>query len=373
MRILLACHYFEPHVGGIENVVSAEARELVAAGHDVTVLTSAVGARPGSSTHPDGFRIVRVAAWNLSEERFGAPFPLCAPSLWLHALRLVRAADVVHIHEVLYLPSWASALACALARKPYLLTQHVQVVAHDRALVRTAQMLVYRTVGRAIFRRASRVAVLNDGVVDFVVSQGVGRERVFILPNGVDVERFRPAAEGERAAVRARFGLPAEGVLAVFVGRFVPKKGFDRALAATSDDYRIVFIGGEPPPHAAGDPHAIFLGQLSRDDLAEVYRACDLFLLPSESEGFPLTAQEAMASGLPIVITDDPGYGPYELDRAHVGWLDGSAAQLLSLLHELAGDPGRRGAMARYALEYARSRFLWRDHARTLLHEYARL
>ncbi len=373
MKILLACHYFEPHVGGIENVVASEARELCAAGHEVTVLTSAVGARLGSSMHPDGFRVVRVAAWNIAEERFGAPFPLCAPSLVLQALRLVRAADVVHIHEVLYLPSWASALACKLAGKPYLLTQHVQVVAHDRSLVRTAQLLVYRTVGRAIFRGASRVAVLNDGVVDFVVEQGVAPERVFILPNGVDVERFRPPGEDERAAVRARFGLPPEGVLAVFVGRFVPKKGFDRALAATSDGYTIVFVGGDPPPEAAGDPRAIFLGQLSRDDLAEVYRACDLFLLPSESEGFPLTAQEAMASGLPIVITDDPGYAPYALDRTHVGWLDGSARQLLSLMHELAADPARRGAMARYALDYARTRFLWRDHARTLLGEYARL
>jgi D-inositol-3-phosphate glycosyltransferase len=373
VRILLACHYLEPHVGGIENVVGAEARELAAAGHDVTVLTSAVGARPGTSMHADGFRIVRVAAWNLTEDRFGAPFPLCAPSLWIHALRLVRSADVVHLHEVLYLPSWAAALGCALTRKPYLLTQHVQVVAHDRSLVRTAQMLVYRTVGRAIFRGASRVAVLNNGVVDFVIDQGVDAERVFILPNGVDVERFRPPADGERDAVRARFGLPAEGVLAVFVGRFVPKKGFDRALAATSDDYTIVFIGGDPPPEAAGDPRAIFLGQLSRDDLAEVYRACDLFLLPSESEGFPLTAQEAMASGLPIVITDDPGYAPYELDRTNIGWLDGSAAQLVSLMESLAADPGRRGAMARYALEYARSRFLWRDHARALIAEYTRL
>jgi D-inositol-3-phosphate glycosyltransferase len=373
VRILLACHYFEPHVGGIENVVASEARELAAAGHEVTVLTSAVGARPGSSMHPDGFCVVRVAAWNLAEDRFGAPFPLCAPSLWLRALRLVRAADVVHVHEVLYLPSWAAALACALARKPYLLTQHVQVVAHDRSLVRTAQMLVYRTIGRAIFRGASRVAVLNDGVVDFVLAQGVAADRVFILPNGVDVERFRPPSGDERAAVRERFGLPPGRVLAVFVGRFVPKKGFDRALAATSDDYTIVFVGGDPPPEAAGDARAIFLGQLSRDDLAEVYRACDLFLLPSESEGFPLTAQEAMASSLPIVITDDPGYAPYALDRAHVGWLDGSARQLSSLMHELAADPGRRAAMARYALEYARTRFLWRDHARTLLREYSQL
>ena len=94
------------------------------------MLTSAVGARPGTSMHADGFRIVRVAAWNLTEDRFGAPFPLCAPSLWVHAMRLVRSADVVHVHEVLYLPSWATALGCALQRKPYLLTQHVQVVAH---------------------------------------------------------------------------------------------------------------------------------------------------------------------------------------------------------------------------------------------------
>ena len=61
----------------------------------------------------------------------------------------------------------------------------------------------------------------------------------------------------------------------------------------------------------AGTPGQVeSLGRLSRERLAEVYRACDAMIVPARGEGFPLAAQEALASGLPLLLADDPGYAP---------------------------------------------------------------
>ncbi|MGJ0151748.1 glycosyltransferase family 4 protein [Streptomyces sp. CH8.1] len=83
---------------------------------------------------------------------------------------------------------------------------------------------------------------------------------------------------------------------------------------------------------------------LSAEDLADAYRACDVFALPSTAEGFPLTVQEAMASGLPVVTTDDPGYAPYGLDRGVALLVPRTVPALRAALDGLVADPpgGRR-------------------------------
>ena len=102
-RVLLVCHYYAPHIGGIESVVQAEAERLTGLGHEVTVLTSA----DRSSTRVEGgVRVVRVAAWNGLEHRAGVPFPLFSPRVLAQAIRLARRTDVVHVHDCFYLSSW---------------------------------------------------------------------------------------------------------------------------------------------------------------------------------------------------------------------------------------------------------------------------
>jgi glycosyltransferase involved in cell wall biosynthesis len=371
MRVLLVSHYYPPHVGGIENVVRQEAVRLAARGVDVTVLTS--GER-STVREEEGVRVVRVAAWN-GAERAGVPFPVPGPRLLTAALRWARRADVVHIHDCLYLTSWTAGLAAALTRTPHVLTQHVALVQHPSALVRGVQWAVYAVAGRALLRRARTVLTLNASVADFVRRYGARPERARHLPNGVDTELFRPAASGEeRALARKRFGLPQDRPLALFVGRLVPKKGYDLLLAAREGSpdasYDLVFAGDGDAAALAGRPGVHHLGALAPQELAEAYRACDVFVLPSTAEGFPLTVQEAMASGLPVVTTDDPGYVPYRLDRSSVTLLPRDAGALRSALSRLAGDGSERARMARYSRDYATTAFAWEEHVSALVQYY---
>ncbi|MFE2689040.1 glycosyltransferase family 4 protein [Streptomyces mirabilis] len=370
LRVLLISHYYPPHVGGIENVVRREAEGLSARGVDVTVVTSAD--RPSVSVE-HGVRVVRVAAWNGTERKAGVPFPVFSPALVSVALRWARHADAVHIHDCLYLSSWAGGLAAKLTRTPYVLTQHVAVVDHPSGLVRAVQRAVYGVAGRALLRGSRAVFTLNATVAGFVRRYGAREERAHHLANGVDTEAFRPAASAaERARARERFGLPADRVLVLFVGRLVPKKGYDLLLAAHTPDagYDLVFSGGGDTEALAGRPGVHHLGALAPEAVAEAYRACDVFALPSTAEGFPLTVQEAMASGLPVVTTDDPGYAPYDLDRGQVSLLPRETSVLAAELRALAADPERRARMGAYSRAYAEKAFAWDDHVQTLLAHY---
>ncbi|MYZ09417.1 glycosyltransferase [Streptomyces sp. SID2999] len=370
LKVLLVSHYYPPHVGGIENVVHREARGLSGQGAEVTVLTSA---DRSSTTVEDGVRVVRVAAWNGAERRAGVPFPLFSPALLTTALRLARRADVVHIHDCLYLSSWAAGLAARLTRTPYVLTQHVALVDHPSGLVRFVQRAVYGGLGRALLRGARAVFTLNASVARFVRQYGAREHRAHHLANGVDTAHFRPAASAtERALVRERFGLPADRVLVLFVGRLVPKKGYDLLLAAHTTDagYDLVLCGDGDTRAFTGRQGVHHLGAQPPEAVADAYRACDVFALPSTAEGFPLTVQEAMASGLPVVTTDDPGYAPYLLDRDRVSLLPRDHSEIAAVLAELAADAERRTLMGEYSRTYAEKAFAWDDHVRTLLAHY---
>ncbi|MFJ5922055.1 glycosyltransferase family 4 protein [Kitasatospora sp. NPDC092948] len=369
LRVLLVSHYYPPHLGGVENVVRQEAVRLAASGVDVTVLTSA---ERSAVRHEEGVRVVRVAAWN-GAERAGVPFPVLSPAAVPAALRWARWADVVHVHDCLYLTSWVAGLAAALTRTPHLLTQHVGLVAHPSAVVRGVQRVVYAVAGRGLLRRARSVFTLNATVAAFVRRYGARPDRARHLPNGVDAELFRPAGTAaERATARRRFGLPEDRPLVLFAGRLVPKKGFDLLLAAhrPADGFDLVFAGDGDTAGLPGQPGVHHVGALSPEELAELYRACDVFALPSTAEGFPLTVQEAMASGLPVVTTDDPGYAPYRLDRSMVRLVPRNADDLRAALVELTGDPVRRAGMADYSRRYATAEFAWEEHVRSLVLHY---
>ena len=369
LRILLVCHYYPPHVGGIETVVQAEAERLAARGHDVTVLTSGT---PGEAWE-DGVRVVRVASWDVLERRAGAPFPLFSPRLLLEAARLSRRADVVHVHDCFYLSSWSAAFWAALRRRPLVLSQHVAVVDHPSAVVGAVQRTVYGTIGRMLIRRARAVFVINDLVGTFVAGLGARPDKVETLSNGVDAERFRTTADGaERDLLRAAYGLPPGRPLALFVGRLVPKKGFGIALAARTPEFDLVVVGSGSAAGAGGEGRAgvHVLGPRTASEVAELMRACDLLVMPSTGEVFTLVVKEAMSSGLPVVTTDEPEYDGLGVDREGMALVPRTADAVRSAVLGILDDPQKRARMTAYSIDYAAANFSWTGHVDALEERY---
>src|SRR5205814_5728233 len=130
----------------------------------------------------------------------------------------------------------------------------------------------------------------------------------------------------------------------LFVGRLVAKKGVDVAVHAARAAGGAFELAVAGPGTLAPAPHVEALGALPRERVAELYRAADAFLLPSRGEGFPLTIQEAMASGLPAFVLDDPGYHRSTL-APHLQFVPSDAARIAQQIVAALGRPRPSNAL----------------------------
>ena len=366
MKIGIFVTYIPPHIGGIEAVADNQIRALAASGHDIQVVTSACGgAKKGREDRPN-IVIWRIAAWNYFEEKMGAVFPIFSPSLLLRSFRVVRESDVVHAHDGFYLTSLVAAWWCLLLRKPLVLTQHVDVVPHPSKIVMMVQRFVYATTGALIFRVSHRIIVLNSRVRSFLISRSVSESKIRFLPNGIDTSTFHPAdSSAEITSLRKKFSLPVGKSIILFVGRFVPKKGFTKLIEL--DPIRnsvFAFAGGDAPSDDKRTDH-IFLGKINREDIPSLYRAADTFVLPSSGEGFPMTIMEAMASGLSVITTRDPAYDLYNLTDREIALIEPTVSNLQSALK----DDGSSN-IGKHARSYAARNFSLDVHADRLIKLY---
>ncbi len=364
MRVLHVAHNSLPHIGGLETVVAAETEGLAARGWDVTLVSSSnPSARPGVRTEA-GVRVVRVRAWHGTESRFGVPFPVFSPKLLAVMAREVRRADLVHVHDPLYLTSWAAAVCCLLTRRRYVVHRHVGFVHHSSLVVRTVQRLVLATLGRLVLGRAEAVVAIDDQIASTTRDSIRSPGRVRVVGNGVDETVFHPATPDERDRARSELGLPVGRPLVLFVGRFVPKKGFPFVVAAASDGYELVLVGGDRPM-GTDDARLHFLGGLPAAEMPQVYRSADVMVVASVGE-CPLTVIEAMSSGLPVVANDDPALHTAWTAGPGVRFVDMAAGGLRRTLEQLVADPDGTRRMGEQAHAYVRDAFSWRAHLDTL-------
>ena len=298
MRILLASANDPVRVGGIERFVTILADGLAARGHEVMILCCRYGNTPPIAS---AVETVRLPASYALDRRLRISFPLPAPGALLReARRLVRRAEVVHVQDVLYPTSLAVLRAARRAAVPSVLTQHVPFVPLGSRLGDALQQLAL-TVCASEARRATRVVAVNPSVAAWA-SERLRRDRVDLLPIGVPAAPPAP----DRAALRRQFGLPEDRFVAAFVGRDVPKKGLDVFLDASDPGYLLLAVTDRTSP--ASSDRVRFLPLLRHDELLRLLGAVDAFVLPSEAEGLPMTMQEALAAGVPVVTTDLPGY-----------------------------------------------------------------
>lgn len=370
INILIVSSYFPPHIGGVEVVAQQQARSLARAGHTVVVVTTRTPTKTPGRERADGYDVVRLPANNLLERRTGVPYPVVGARFLRTLRRLVRWSDVVHVHDVLYQPVQAAAFYAHRFARPLYVTQHIGHVHHPRRAVRTAARLSARVAGGLIWRRARRVVAHNPMFTDYLLAHGVPRERIVTTPNGIETAVFAPGPVRDNG-LRARLGLPDGRPLALFVGRLVPRKGYEQLIAAADDAYHIVLAGSGKPARPL--PDGVFCtGPVPRADLVDLYRLADVFVLPSLGEIFPLVVQEAMACGLPIVATYDERYDSYGIDRGRLCLIRPEAAEIRRALRAVVGDPDLAHKMSEYSRHLAVQHFDWQTNQQSLLGLYAR-
>jgi UDP-glucose:(heptosyl)LPS alpha-1,3-glucosyltransferase len=185
---------------------------------------------------------------------------------------------------------------------------------------------------------------------------------VEVIPNGVDIRRFRPDAQ-LREQARRELGLALDRPVALFVGGDWQRKGLDIAIdavAATRSDWKLLVVGRgdsavwETRAEQAG-ADVTFVPHIP--DPERIFRCADAFVFPSRYEGFALATIEASASGLPLLVTRATGAGPLA-ESAGMAVLPHEAAAYAAVLDALADNPSARARLSRRAREQA-ERLAW--------------
>jgi glycosyltransferase involved in cell wall biosynthesis len=360
VRLLTVSNFFDSHRGGLEIVAGRLARELAGRGFEVTWLASDTTPAPADPA----LRCVAARVWNVAEERLGVPWPVLSPGSTLRLWREVKNADAVLLHDALYMASVVTFLAAKAHRRPLLIIQHIGQIPYRHPLLRGLMALANRIVATPVLSGADQVVFISEFVRVFF-SRLRFRSPPRLVFNGVDTEVFRPACSERRAAARARFGLT--GPTALFVGRFVEKKGVEilRRAAAVRPDLTFAFAGwGVIDPAGWALPNVRVFSDLAGASLADLYRAADVFVLPSQGEGFPLVVQEALACGLPVVCGAESTRADAEAGVHLIGVpveggvdQDKAAADVLAAMDQALAANAPGAAQARY--EFVRRRYAW--------------
>ncbi len=172
------------------------------------------------------------------------------------------------------------------------------------------------------------------------------------VPNGIETGRFRPPTGAERSAARGRFGLPGSGRVVLFVGRLVEKKGaglfveVSRRLPAHH-----FFMVGDGPLRPPALENLTWLPFAEPERMHLVYRAADAFLLPSRSEGYPVSVLEAMATEVPVIAPVGHAFARELVERQACLLAGRTEAELSEALGSLLATPDLARSIAARARE----------------------
>jgi len=285
-------------LGGAERQVAALAGRFVQDGHAVAIVSLTTGQEVTLDPRVE-VRVLgmRKTPWSMLGALAGVR-------------RFVRQwqPDVIHAHMV-----HANLFARLLTR----LGDFPPVIcsAHSAQEGGRLRMLAYRATDGWDTLTTHVSAVARQRMIE---AGAMRPQRFEVMPNGIDMERFRPDA-AVRVQTRAVLGIHANTAVILNVGRLVPEKDqltLIQAFARMADQHDArLLIAGEGPQRpalaSAIDQHPGLAQRVAllgaRDDVPALLNAADLFVLSSRVEGMPLVIGEAMACGLPVVATDAPG------------------------------------------------------------------
>ena len=388
MRILHLTPYYKPAYafGGVVRSVEGMATALVQRGHEVTVLTTdALDQKGRRILAPeetiDGLHVLRrpnVLPW------LRAGYNLSTPrSMKKTAEAILPAVDVLHTHEFRTLENLLVTPVAQRLNLPIVLSPHGTLnlntgrgrfkTVWDRLLSAGIAQRIQHVIALAEAERMEAEALWK--------SFGTRQEptQFSVIPNGVDLGQLNRSNLANE--FRKRYDL-IDAPTVLFMGRLQARKGVDVLIkafhAADVADARLLIVGPDEGMLPAlrslanGDPRVVFTGYLESDARLGALAASDLFALPATGEGQPMAALEAMAAGLPVLLS--PGCNLDEVAGAGAGVvIEPTVNAFAEGLRRLLRDVDLRRRMGLRARQLAEERYAWDGVAARLEEIYARL
>jgi glycosyltransferase involved in cell wall biosynthesis len=373
MRILFVVSYYKPAYvyGGPARSNPALAEGLASLGHEVVVFT----------TNANGDRNLDLLSARAMDVD-GVTVSYFARSQWLpgryfYSPALGRACreEISHFDAAYISATWTYPMlpAARWARKtcvPYIISPRGSLM--NWAMRRKSlQKAVYlRLFERKFFDNAVAIHCTSQIEVD-QIRQWQFHARPVLIPNGVDLRPFRSLPP--RGYLRRSLGIPSSATISLFVGRLHAMKRIDRtieifsSIVAALPDAHLVLAG--PDEDRTGErarvlitqlglaEHVHLVGQLSGEYLLQAYADADLLILLSHRENFGMVVVEAMAAGLPVLLSREVGVGG-DVVRHGAGFVvDAESSQAEDHWMSLLCQPRQRALMAEAGVKLAMSRF----------------
>jgi len=323
MHILQVTIYGEMKFGGPPQKIFALGEGLAKRGHSVEIAAF-------HSEHPEGCPREERGR---DGQRVGVHFlPWMGRALWQlprdwrRLRRLVRRADVVHLYGIYNLLCPLAAWMARREGKPFLLEPVGMWVPRSNNL--RAKKIYNRLFTTPMARGAARVVATSAREAD-EMGDLAPPSKLVLRRNGLDLSPFQHLPDGK--VFRARFGISPDERLVVFVGRISPIKNLEELVRAFSladlRRARLLLVGPELEPAYAAQLRAlieelnltrkiVFAGELYGDDKLAALSGADLFVLPSTYESYGNAAAEAVAAGVPVLISNGCGLAPQIHERA---------------------------------------------------------
>lgn len=338
MRILKITQAYYPFLetGGPAVKVRALARALQHRGHRVTVLTADLGLTQARAREAGCV----PGRWGWQGTDGGVE------SVYLRSLASYRRLtvnpgarsflrqelgqyDVVHIYGLYDLLGPAAGRAARLAGVPYVLEPLGMTRPIDRSF--RIKRLWHWLFGKTLYEGAARIIATSEMEQQELLEDGHSKEKVRLRFNGIDLVEF--AAMPPRGSFRAKWKIGNGERIVLFLSRIIPRKGADLLIEAfatvNGGRGRLVIAGPEGEPGYVGklkelarrrgvEGRVIFTGPLYEREKTAALMDADVFALPSSYENFANAAAEAVACGVPVIVTDRCGIGPLVDQKAGV-------------------------------------------------------
>jgi glycosyltransferase involved in cell wall biosynthesis len=299
LRVVMVIQSYLPRLGGAEKQLAAVCRELREQGLEPSIVTRRY---PGMSAFET---IAGTPVYRVPAPQPKALAALCYLFFGYFRIRSLRP-QILHAHELL------SPTDLGILAKRSLGCPLVVKVLRGGALG-DLDKLHHRRGGEARIQRLRQhvdiFLTISREIEAELAAEGIDPARCRFLPNGVDTHIYQPVDVRTKKEIRATLGLP-DGSICLFSGRLAPEKGLDtlleswKKISAGHPQAHLLLLGSGPQEAAlrkmAGE-RVIFGGYVP--DPCLYYQACDIFVLPSQTEGLSNAMLEAMACGLPVVAT----------------------------------------------------------------------
>jgi len=311
MRIQMVSGQFYPIIGGAESQALNLSKSLVKKNIKVSVVTIRKK-NLKKFEYVEGIPVFRIFSPRI--RCIGKYIYLV--TFFLYLVKTRNKYDIIHIHQGLS-PAFAAVLAGKVLRKKTIIKIGNCGERFDIKVLKNSYL-----IGRfmaAILKKANAIIYINSEMKKELIKEGFSRERLYYIPNGVDIEIYAPPKnKKEKKAMKEKLNLPL-GKIVLFVGTLYPKKNLEFLIREWKEIVRLlpyahlILLGDGPQKEELLNlteklgvkENVHLIGE--KKDVEEHLVAADLFVLPSLVEGLSNALLEAMASGLPCVVSNIPG------------------------------------------------------------------